>query len=235
LEDIVPGALYLVSTPIGNLGDFSYRAAHILKSVDLIAAEDTRVTSILLNHYEIHKKMVPFHSYNQKRQTPYLIKNLKDENSVALVSDAGTPGISDPAYVLVQAALENNIRIIPIPGASAFLAALTVTGLPINRFVFEGFLPVKKGRKSKITALASEERTIVFYESPHRIQKTVKELNENWGNRQCVMGREITKKFEEFYRGSLEELISYLAQKAIKGEIVLIIEGASKISKAKRY
>jgi 16S rRNA (cytidine1402-2'-O)-methyltransferase len=235
LEEIVPGALYLVSTPIGNLGDFSYRATHILKSVDLIAAEDTRVTSVLLNHYEIHKKMVPFHSYNQKRQTPHLISNLKDKKSVALVSDAGTPGISDPAYVLVQAALEHNIRIIPIPGASAFLAALTVTGLPINRFVFEGFLPVKKGRKSKISALSSEQRTIVFYESPHRIQKTVNELNENWGNRQCVMGREITKKFEEFFRGTLLDLISHLDEKKVKGEIVLIIEGAPRISKAKRY
>jgi len=231
LEEIVPGALYLVSTPIGNLGDFSYRATHILKSVDLIAAEDTRVTSILLNHYEIHKKMIPFHSYNQRRQTPLLVKQLKEEKSVALVSDAGTPGISDPAYVLVQAALEHNIRIIPIPGASAFLAALTVSGLPINRFVFEGFLPVKKGRQTKINLLASEERTIVFYESPHRIQKTVKELNEKWGNRKCVMGREITKKFEEFFRGSLEELLSYLTQKSIKGEFVLIVEGAPKSSK----
>jgi 16S rRNA (cytidine1402-2'-O)-methyltransferase len=231
LEEIVPGALYLVSTPIGNLGDFSHRAGHILKSVDIIAAEDTRTTSVLLNHYDIQKKMVSFHSYNQTRQTPHLINYLKEEKSVALVSDAGTPGISDPAYVLVQAALEQNIRIIPIPGASAFLAALIVSGLPINRFVFEGFLPLKKGRKSKISALSSEERTIVFYESPHRIQKTVKELQENWGDRKCVMGREITKKFEEFFRGNLSELLSRLAEKKVKGEIVLIIEGAPKASK----
>jgi len=231
LEEIIPGSLYLVSTPIGNLGDISFRAVHILKSVDLIAAEDTRVTSVLLNHYGIRNKMLPFHSYNQKRQTPHLIKILKDEKSIALVSDAGTPGISDPAYMLVQAAIENNIRVIPIPGATAFLAALTVSGLPINKFIFEGFLPLKKGRKSKINALVSEERTIVFYESPHRIHKTVKELYENWGNRQCVMGREITKKFEEIYRGNLSDLMSHLGEKKVKGEIVLIISGTSTSTK----
>jgi 16S rRNA (cytidine1402-2'-O)-methyltransferase len=235
LEEIVSGALYLVSTPIGNLGDFTFRALHILKSVDLIAAEDTRVTSVLLRHYDIQNKMIPFHSYNQKRQTPNVIKNLREEKSVALVSDAGTPGISDPAYILVKAALENSIRIIPIPGASAILASLTVSGLPVNRFVFEGFLPSKKGRKSKINTLASEERTIVFYESPHRIHKTLKELTEGWGNRKCVMGREITKKFEEFYRGSLSDLCYRISQKPVKGEIVLIVEGAPKSAKQKYY
>lgn len=235
MEEIVPGALYLVSTPIGNLGDFSYRAVHLLKSVDLIAAEDTRVTSILLRHYEIHKKMLSFHSYNQKRQTPQILKYLQENKSVALVSDAGTPGISDPAYTLVQAAIQHNIRIIPVPGASAFLAAIIVSGLPINRFVFEGFLPAKKGRKTKIEALALENRTVVFYESPHRILKTVHELNECWGNRQCVMGREITKKFEEFFRGGLAELSSYLSQKPVKGEIVLIVEGVPKTSKRKVF
>ena len=233
MEEIVPGALYLVSTPIGNLADISFRAVHILKSVDMIAAEDTRVTSVLLNHYDIHKKMIPFYSYNQKRQSPFLIKRLQQQKSIALVSDAGTPGISDPAYILVQAAIENDIQIIPIPGASALLAALVVTGLPINRFVFEGFLPQKKGRKTKINSLASEERTIVFYESPHRIQKTVKELINSWGNRKCVMGREITKKFEEFYRGTLDQLLSHITQKTPKGEFVLIVEGISKVSKKK--
>jgi 16S rRNA (cytidine1402-2'-O)-methyltransferase len=233
LEEIVSGALYLVSTPIGNLGDFTFRAVHILKSVDLIAAEDTRVTSVLLRHYDIQNKMIPFHSYNQNRQTPNVIKKLKEKKSVALVSDAGTPGISDPAYILVKAALENSIRIIPIPGASAILASLPVCGLPINRFVFEGFLPSKKGRKSKINTLASEERTVVFYESPHRIHKTLKELSESWGNRNCVIGREITKKFEEFYRGNLSELYSRFSQKPVKGEIVLIVEGAPKSSKQK--
>jgi len=231
LEEIVPGALYLVSTPIGNLGDISYRAVHILKSMDIIAAEDTRVTSVLLRHYDIQNKMLSYHSYNQKRQTPQIIKYLQENKSVALVSDAGTPGISDPAHMLVQAALENNIRLIPIPGASALLAALIVSGLPVNRFTFEGFLPRKKGRKTKIENLAVEERTIVFYESPHRILKTVNELKICWGNRQCVMGRELTKMFEEFFRGSLEELQTHLSKKPIKGEIVLIIEGAPKVSK----
>ena len=231
MEEIVPGALYLISTPIGNLGDISYRAVHILKSVDIIAAEDTRVTSVLLRHYDINKKMLSYYSYNQKRQTPQIIKFLQKNKAVALVSDAGTPGISDPAYMLVQAALQNNIRIIPIPGASAFLAALIVSGLPINRFIFEGFLPLKKGRKTKIQSLSVESRTLVFYESPHRILKTVRELNESWGNRQCVMGREITKKFEEFYRGGLADLLTYLSQKTVKGEIVLIVEGLPKGSK----
>jgi 16S rRNA (cytidine1402-2'-O)-methyltransferase len=175
--------------------------------------------------------MLSYHSYNQKRQTPQILKLLQDNKSVALVSDAGTPGISDPAYMLVQAAIQNNIRIIPIPGASALLAALIVTGLPINRFVFEGFLPVKKGRKTKIEVLALEDRTIVLYESPHRILKTVNELNKRWGDRKCVMGREITKKFEEFFRGGLVDLSSYLSQKPVKGEIVLIIEGAPKTTR----
>lgn len=226
MEEIVPGALYLVSTPIGNLADFTFRAAHILKSVDLIAAEDTRKTSVLLNHYAIRKKMISYHSYNQKQQTPKIIELLKHNNSVAMVSDAGTPGISDPAYLIVRAAIENNIQIIPIPGASAFLAALVVSGLPVNRFLFEGFLPLKKGRKSKIESLAVEKKTMVFYESPHRILKTVQDFYTGWGDRRCVMGREITKKFEEFYRGTLSGLANYLKTKKIKGEIVLVVEGA---------
>jgi len=233
VEEIIPGALYLVSTPIGNLSDITYRAVRTLQSVDLIAAEDTRVTSILLRHYDIHKKMISFHSYNQKQQTHKMINYLKDNYSIAMVSDAGTPGISDPAYTLVQAALENNIRIIPIPGASAFLASLIVSGLPVNRFVFEGFLPLKKGRKSKIENLVTETRTIVFYESPHRILRTAGELLATMGDRKCVMGREITKKFEEFFRGLLSELIDYLQNKPAKGEIVLIIEGTGKIRKNK--
>ena len=231
MDEIIPGALYLVSTPIGNLSDITFRAIETLKSVDLIAAEDTRVTSVLLKHYNISKKMLSYHSYNQTRQTPQIMRYLHQNKTVALVSDAGTPGISDPANLLVKHAIQNNIRIIPIPGASALLAALIVSGLPVNRFIFEGFLPIKKGRKSKIKELAVEERTIVFYESPHRILKTVKELYDNWGNRKCVMGREITKKFEEFFRGGFSDLLSYLNQKTVKGEIVLIVEGMTKSSK----
>jgi len=225
VELIEPGTLYLVSTPIGNLADITYRAVHILSSVDIIAAEDTRVTSILLRHYDIKKKAIAYHSYNQRQQTDRLIQYLNEKKSIALVSDAGTPGISDPAYALVRAAIDHNIRIIPIPGASAFLAALIVSGLPCNSFVFEGFLPLKKGRKKKVERLAIETRTIIFYESPHRIMRTVKELYSSWGDRRCVMGREITKKFEEFFRGTLSELLKRLEERKIKGEIVLVLEG----------
>jgi len=227
LEEIEAGALYVVSTPIGNLSDISYRAIHVLNNVDLIAAEDTRVTSRLLNHYEIKTKSIPYHSYNQKSQTPKLINKLKNQETIALVSDAGTPGISDPAYELVRACAQEKIRIIPIPGASAMLSALVVSGLQTNRFAFEGFLPLKKGRQTKLTALKEEKRTLVFYESPHRVLKTVKQFLEFFGNRQCQMGREITKKFEEFFRGTLKELITFLESKKIKGEIVLIVEGKS--------
>ena len=225
MESIESGAIYLVSTPIGNLADITYRAVHILQSVDIIAAEDTRVTSILLRHYDIQKKTISFHSYNQRQQSENLIKLVKSGASLALVSDAGTPGISDPAYVLVNAALEENIRLIPIPGPSAFLTALVVSGLPCNKFVFEGFLPLKKGRKKRIDFLAQESRTIILYESPHRILKTVNEISSVFGERRCVMGRELTKKFEEFFRGTLSELKSKLVVKKAKGEIVLIIEG----------
>jgi len=225
VEEIIPGTLYIVSTPIGNLSDITFRAVHILNSVDIIAAEDTRVTSVLLRHYDIKKKMLAYHSYNQNHQTGHLIQLLKENKSIAMVSDAGTPGISDPAYALVRAAADNDIHIVPIPGASALLAALIVSGLPCNRFSFEGFLPKKKGRKTKIEILASESRTIVFYESPHHILRTVKELYASWGDRKCVMGREITKKFEEFFRGSLSDLLLRLEQKKAKGEIVLIIDG----------
>ena len=225
MEEIATGALYVVSTPIGNLADISYRAVHILKNVDLIAAEDTRVTSRLLNHYEIKTKSTSYHSYNQKSQTPKLISKLKNNETIALVSDAGTPGISDPAYDLVRACVREKIRIIPIPGASAMLSALVVSGLPTNSFVFEGFLPLKKGRQTKLNELKNEKRTLIFYESPHRVLKTVKQFLEYFGNRQCLMGREITKKFEEFFRGTLKELIDQLESKKIKGEIVLIVEG----------
>ncbi len=224
-EELIAGALYIVSTPIGNLGDISYRAVHILKNVNLIAAEDTRITFRLLNHYDIPTKAMPYHSYNQKSQTPKLINKLRNGDTLALVSDAGTPGISDPAYELVKACVKEDIQIIPIPGASALLAALVVSGLPVNRFVFEGFLPLKKGRQTKLTELKDEKRTLVFYESPHRVLKTVSQFLKYFGNRQCLMGREITKKFEEFYRGNLEELLFHLESKKIKGEIVLVIAG----------
>jgi 16S rRNA (cytidine1402-2'-O)-methyltransferase len=169
--------------------------------------------------------MTPYHSYNQKSQTPKIIDRLKRGEIVALVSEAGTPGISDPGYRLIKACIEADIRVIPVPGASAFLCALTVSGLPIHSFVFEGFLPTKKGRKTKIEYLRDEQRTIVFYESPHRIIKTTSELSSSWGDRKCVMAREITKMFEEIFRGTLTELLTYLKLKPPKGEIVLLIHG----------
>lgn len=225
MEEIESGALYLVATPIGNLGDISYRAVHILQNVDLIAAEDTRKSAVLLNHYGIKNTLSSYHSYNLKKETSRLVKKLLSGNSVALISDAGTPGISDPGFHLVRSCLQENIRIIPIPGASAFLAAITASGMSTHSFVFEGFLPLKKGRKTRLQYLENEERTVIFYESPHRIQKTIRQLDEAWGNRDCVMAREITKKFEEFYRGDFEDLLKHIGEKKVKGEIVLIVQG----------
>jgi len=225
VEAIEGGALYLVATPIGNLADLTYRAVHILQRVDLIAAEDTRKSGILLRHYNIKNKLSSYHSYNLKKETPRLVEKLLAGQSVALISDAGTPGISDPGYHLVQSCLQNKIRVIPIPGPSAFLTALVASGMPTQRFAFEGFLPQKKGRQTRLRKLAEEERTIIIYESPHRIKKTVHELNEAWGDRLCVMAREVTKKFEEFFHGTLSALQEHLTDKTVKGEIVLIIQG----------
>ena len=224
----IENALYLVATPIGNLADISYRAVHILNSVDLIAAEDTRTSSVLMNHYSIKTPLKSYHSHNIPSETPRLIEKLKSGNSIALISDAGTPGISDPGYHLVTECVNNNIRVIPIPGAAAFISALVACGLPTQKFSFEGFLPHKKGRQTRIEFLKNETRTIVFYESPHRIAKTLKQLAESLGDRKCVLAREITKKFEEFISGTLSELASQLENKKVKGELVLIVEGADK-------
>ncbi len=225
METVEKGTLYLVSTPIGNLADISYRAVHILKNVDLIAAEDTRTSGVLLRHYEIKTRMTSYHSYNLKKETVKLVQKLSDGLSVALISDAGTPCLSDPGFNLVQACVENDIPVVPIPGASALLAGLTASGLPVHRFVYEGFLPQKKGRKTRLTFLSEEERTVVLYESPHRIEKTVRELLQYWGDRNVVMARELTKKFEEFHRGTLSSLLEHLQSGKVKGEIVLIIAG----------
>lgn len=219
------GTLYIVSTPIGNLEDITYRAVKVLGAVDLIAAEDTRKTKILLDHYGIRKPMLSYFSYNEKQRTPQLIEQLIGGKSIALVSDAGTPGISDPAHRIVIAALENSISIIPIPGPSAFLSALIVSGLPTHGFVFEGFLPVKKGRKTKLEELRSESRTIVLYESPHRIVKTLTEIGSAFGERQVVVARELTKKFEEIVRGPLSFVLKEIASKPPRGEYVLLVSG----------
>ncbi len=226
------GTLYLVSTPIGNLEDITYRAVKVLLSVDLIAAEDTRKTRILLDHYHIDKPLLSYYSYNEQVRAPQLIEKLVAGNSIALVSDAGTPGISDPAYHIVRQALEKGIAIIPIPGPTAFISALIASGLPTDRFVFEGFLPQKKGRATKLELLKFETRTVVLYESPHRILKTINDLFVHFGNRRIVVARELTKKFEEIVRGPIDAVLIELKKKTPRGEYVVIVEGASKQPKA---
>lgn len=227
-EVIQSGTLYLVATPIGNLEDITYRAVKVLLSVDLIAAEDTRKTKILLDHYDINKPMMSYYSYNEQVRAPQLIEKLLAGQSIALVSDAGTPGISDPAFHIVQQALENGIAIIPIPGPTAFISALIASGLPTDRFVFEGFLPLKKGRKTKFETLKFESRTIIIYESPHRIIKTLNDIQIYFGNRSVVVARELTKKFEEIVRGSVQSVLAELEKKQPRGEYVVIVEGALK-------
>ena len=222
------GALYIKSTPIGNLKDVTHRSLELLSDVDLIAAEDTRRTGVLLKHYGIKTPLSSFNSYNQVKKSDRLIARLKAGHDLALVSDAGTPGVSDPLYYLVKAALDKRVPVVSLPGPSAVLAALTVSGLPINRFVFEGFLPRKKGRKKLIEELAQEKRTIVLFESPHRIVKTLNELYQVMGDRKAVLARELTKIHEEVIRGTLGALATKAEEQKLKGEITLVISGAPK-------
>jgi 16S rRNA (cytidine1402-2'-O)-methyltransferase len=224
-----PGVLYLVSTPIGNLEDITLRALKVLKEVDLVAAEDTRHTGMLLKHYDLNKRLISYHDFNKKRKAPLLIEHLKANQSVAVCSDAGTPGISDPGYYLVQLAIRENIKVVPIPGASAFLSALVVSGLPTDKFVFEGFLPAKPGkRRKRLEELREEKRTLILYESPHRFAKTLDDISEIVGQRRVVVARELTKKFEEIIRGTPEEIKQTLGEHKLKGELVVLIEGKSK-------
>jgi 16S rRNA (cytidine1402-2'-O)-methyltransferase len=222
------GILYVVSTPIGNLDDITGRAVGILESVDAVVAEDTRKTSVLLRHIGVSKPLISYHEHNEHKRTDELIRRLQSGESLALVSDAGTPGISDPGFLIVRACIKNSIRVVPIPGASALLAGLSVSGLPMDRFVFEGFLPHKKGRKTRIESLKNEERTIILYESPHRILRTLRELRDAFGDRQAVIARELTKTFEEIVRGTLTELERHFDSKPVKGEFVLLISGKGK-------
>ena len=222
------GTLYIISTPIGNLKDATHRSLELLSDVDLIAAEDTRRTGILLKHFEIKTPLSSFNSYNQVKKSDRLIARLKAGHDLALVSDAGTPGVSDPLYYLVKAALDERVPVVSLPGPSAVLVALTVSGLPVNRFVFEGFLPRKKGRKKLIEELAQEKRTIVLFESPHRIVKTLNELYQVMGERKAVLARELTKIHEEVIRGTLGELAIKAEEQKLKGEITLVISGAPK-------
>jgi len=220
------GTLYIVATPIGNLEDITFRALRILKEAGVIAAEDTRVTGRLLKHYEIDNSLTSYHDHNKEHKTPDLIQQLKSGKSIALVTDAGTPGISDPAFYLVREAIREDIRIVPIPGPSAAISALITSGLPTDRWVFEGFLPRKKGRHTRLTEMQTEERTIVIYESPYRVERTLNDIKEYWGDRQVVVGREITKKFEEFVRGTCTEVIEYYKSHPLKGEFVIVVAGA---------
>ena len=222
------GTLYIISTPIGNFKDATHRSLELLRDVDLIAAEDTRRTGILLKHYEIKTPLSSFNSYNQVKKSDRLIARLKAGHDLALVSDAGTPGVSDPLYYLVRAALDASVPVVSLPGPSAVLVALTVSGLPVNRFVFEGFLPRKKGRKKLIEELAQEKRTIVLFESPHRIVKTLNELYQVMGERKAVLARELTKIHEEVIRGTLGALATKAEEQKLKGEITLVISGAPK-------
>lgn len=217
--------MYLVSTPIGNLKDMSFRAVEVLSNVALIAAEDTRHSAILLRFYNISTPMTSFFDFNKEKKTPGLIKKLEQGKSIALISDAGTPGISDPAFYIVREAIKNSISVEAIPGATAFVPALICSGLPTDRFVFEGFLPLKKGRQTRLKELAEEKRTIILYESPRKLVKTLNHLHEFLGDRRIAIARELTKKFEQIYRGNLNDFINNEDSITFKGEFVLVIEG----------
>lgn len=219
--------LFIVPTPIGNLQDISFRAIDILKYVGIIASEDTRKTSILLKTYEINTLLTSLHQHNEHQKAERILQDaLENEIDIAVVTDAGTPGISDPGYLIVKKAIELDIEVQTLPGANAFVPALINSGLPCDKFVFEGFLPHKKGRKTRLEFLKEESRTIVFYESPHRLLKTIKDFIEHYGEeRKFSVSREISKKFEETIRGTLKEVYEYFEQHTIKGEFVLVLEG----------
>lgn len=217
--------LYIVATPIGNLEDISMRAIRILKEVDYIFAEDTRVTKKLLKYYEIENIVYQYHEHNKIHQIENILKLLNDDKNIALVTDAGTPCISDPGYELVDNALNNGIKVVGIPGASSIITAASISGINMRRIAYEGFLPKKKGRQTLFNKLKEEERTIIILESPNRILKTLRDINEYLGNRYVVIAREVTKMYEEVIRGNVVDLIVQLEKKSIKGEIVLIIKG----------
>jgi 16S rRNA (cytidine1402-2'-O)-methyltransferase len=224
----MPTSLYLVPTPIGNLEDITYRAIKILQLVDVILAEDTRTSGILLKHYNIQKPLQSYHIFNEHKSVDALITRLRKGETMALVSDAGTPSISDPGFLLVREALKNELQIECLPGATAIVPALVKSGLPSERFIFEGFLPVKKGRKTRLESLKNEVRTMIFYESPFRLVKTLEELSEILGaERPASVSRELTKLFEETQNGTLSEILAYFKTKTIKGEIVIVVGGKS--------
>ena len=218
--------LYIIPSPIGNLKDITLRALEVLKEVDLILAEDTRTTSVLLNHYSIQRPISPYHQHNEHKIVQHLVDQLKEGRKMALLTDAGTPGISDPAFLLVRECVKHEIRVETLPGATAFVPALVNSGLPASRFTFEGFLPQKKGRQTHLKSLEAEERTMIFYESPYRLLKTLSDFIQYFGEeRQCCVSRELTKMFEENKRGTLQEVHDYFLQKGVKGEIVIVVAG----------
>ncbi len=222
------GILYFVPTPVGNLEDMTFRAIKVLKEVDYILCEDTRTSGVLLKHYEISKPTRSYHLHNEHHVTEKIIQQLKDGDTIALITDAGTPGISDPGYLLAKAGAEAGIQMICLPGATAFVPALVVSGLPNNEFIFAGFLPQKKGRQTKLSQLAAEKKTIVLYESPHKINTTLEQIKEIFGEDTRVsLSREISKKFEETKRGTINELIEFSKSKTLKGEIVLVINNVT--------
>jgi 16S rRNA (cytidine1402-2'-O)-methyltransferase len=222
----MPGTLYIVSTPIGNLEDITFRAVRILREVAVVAAEDTRHTQKLLSHFNIHTPLTSYHDFNKEEKTPVLIAKLNEGASIALVADAGTPTLSDPGYFLIKQAIEADISVSPIPGPAAAIAALSVSGLPSDRFAFEGFLPRKKGaRKRRLESLRSDPRTLIFYESPYRVIDLLEEIRAIFGERRVGIAREMTKVFEEMIRGNLAEVIERIGRKKVRGEITLVVEG----------
>lgn len=220
------GQLYIVPTPIGNLEDITLRAIRILKESDLLLAEDTRKTMILLKHYGIAKKIISHHQFNEHQTIRTIVEKVRNGLNIALVSDAGTPAISDPGYLLVRACLKEGLRVECLPGPTAFIPALVNSGIPVDRFLFEGFLPHKKGRQTRLKELADEMATLVFYESPYRLVKTLQQFREYFGEeRQACVSRELTKIHEENQRGTLKELVDFYQIRTVKGEIVIIVEG----------
>jgi 16S rRNA (cytidine1402-2'-O)-methyltransferase len=218
--------LYIIPTPIGNLADMTFRAVDVLKDVDLILAEDTRTSGVLLKHYAISKPLQSYHQHNEHQVTERLVAQMLEGKKMALLTDAGTPGISDPAFFIIRACIKAGVKVECLPGATALIPALVNSGLPSDSFCFEGFLPLKKGRHTMLTALANEKRTIILYESPMRLVKTLHQLMEYFGeNRLCCVSRELTKKFEENARGTLKEVHDHFIQKTVKGEIVIVIAG----------
>ena len=223
----MPGKLFIVPTPVGNLGDMTFRAVEVLKDADLVLAEDTRTTSVLFHHYDIHTRLQSHHKYNEHQTTELIKERILGGLNVALVSDAGTPGISDPGFLLVRACAAEGIEVQTLPGATACIPAIVSSGLPCDKFCFEGFLPQKKGRKTLLTQLSEEARTMVFYESPYRLVKTLEQLSEAFGaDRECSVAREISKIHEEHKRGTLSEVAAWYKEHEPKGEIVIVVAGA---------